>query len=328
VYVRTDDVRLLAFAVTQLSTHGRNAELIEFLGGRLKETTSDVLIRVLDEALREILVNSENIRHVNRYWLGEILEELRKRADVDRTVLMGLEYHWLPGLDSYDDRRELALHDHLGESPEFFVEVLSDLYKADWEVRDTADGADDVGDDTPVDVVHETEYSADSQKRAKADIAYRVLNSWHRLPWLAADGSIDFEAMLAWSRSALALAQEKGRHSVAAREIGKLLAHVPADETDHIWPKREVRDLIEELGNEELESGLVLELFNKRGVHSRPIDGGGVQERDLAATSSQAADALLAQWPRTAGMLRENAKQWTHWADWEDRRASENRIRL
>lgn len=322
VYIRTDDVWLVNTGVARLSENGRNAQLIEFLGGRLDKTDTDLLVQVLERALQEVLKNPQEIRHVDSYWLGEIFKALRERSDVDRLTLISLEYRWLPAFYSYDDQQELALHVNLAESPDFFVDVLSDLYKADWEIDNPSE------DDEADDATSEADYSVEAQKRAKADIAYKLLDSWQRLPWLAGDGSLDYTAMLAWAQAALKIAKKNGRHDVAAMEIGKLLAYAPVDMTDGIWPAREVRDLIEILANDELESGLITELFNKRGVHIRPTGGSSAQERELAATSSNAADALQTEWPRTATMLRMNAKQWTHQADWEDRRASESRIIL
>lgn len=331
VYVRTSDAQLLSTGIANLSAYGRNIELIEFLGGRLKETDTDLLIQVLTSALREALADPGYIARLDRYWLGEIFKALRARPDVDRAALMSLEYNWLPAFHSYGDEQELALHVHLGESPEFFVEVLSDLYKADWEVQDTPDddGSEASGDSAhPGTETSDGEVAADLQKRAKADIAYKILDSWRLLPWLGEDESINYAAMHAWARSALALAGEMGRHAVAAREIGKLLAYAPTDKFDELWPAREVRELIETLENAELESGLVIELFNKRGVHARPFEGGGAPERALEQAATSVADVLQAGWPRTALMMRESARQWAELAQAEDRRASERRISL
>ncbi|MEA9728838.1 hypothetical protein [Xanthomonas campestris] len=331
VYVRTSDAQVLDAGIAKLSEYDRNIELIEFLGSRLKKTGTDLLVQVLTSALRQALANPGDIARLDRYWLGEIFKALRERPGVDQTALMGLEYNWLPAFHSYGDEQELALHAHLGASPEFFVEVLSDLYKADWEVRGTSD---DDSTEAGSDAVHsatqtsEDDDAADLQKRAKADIAYKVLDSWRRLPWRAENGSINYAAMHAWAGSALALAVEKGRHEVAAREIGKLLAYAPADKLDEVWPAREVRELIETLELDELESGLMVELFNKRGVHARPFEGGGGPERALAQAATDAADALQSEWPRTAIMLRNSARQWAEHAGSEDRRASERRISL
>lgn len=331
VFVRTSDARLLDAGIAKLSDYGRNLELIGFVGGRLKDTGTELLVQILTSALREALANPADIARLDRYWLGKVLKTLRERPDVDRGALMGLEYNWLPAFYSYGDEQELALHAHLGESPEFFVEVLSDLYKAEGEVRPPPD--DDVSG-TGGDAEHscpemaDEDGAADPQKRAKADIAYKVLDSWRRLPWFGEDGSIDYAAMHAWARSALALAGDKGRQGVAANEIGKLLAYAPADKADAQWPAREVRELIETLADDELEAGLVSELFNKRGMHVRPFEGGGALERELAQAATSVANALQSEWPRTAMMMRKSAKQWAAHAEWEDRRASERRISL
>lgn len=331
VYVRTSDAQVLDTGIAKLSEYDRNIELIEFLGGRIDKTGTDLLVQVLTSALRQALANPGDIARLDSYWLGEIFKALRERPDVDQTALMGLEYNWLPAFHSYGDEQELALHAHLGASAEFFVEVLCDLYKADLEVRSTSndDGRADSGEsEDSGTATTEDDDATDLQKRVKADIAYKVLDSWRRLPWLAEDGSIDYAAMHAWARSSLALAGEKGRQDVAAREIGKLLAYAPADKLDKIWPAREVRELIEALAVGELESGVVMELFNKRGVHARPFEGGGAPERALAQVATDASDALQSEWPRTAVMLRDNAKQWAEHAEMEDRRASERRISL
>ncbi|WP_223619027.1 hypothetical protein [Lysobacter sp. ESA13C] len=331
VFVRTSDTQLLDTVIANLSTYGRNIELIAFVGGRLKDTSTHLLVQILTSALREALTNPGEIARLDTYWLREIFKALRERPDVDRTVLMGLEYNWLPALHSYGDEQEFALHAHLGESPEFFVEVLSDLYKADWEVRGAPD---DDGGQAGASTEHSSietandDSAADLQKRAKADIAYKVLDSWRRLPWLGEDDSIDYAAMHTWTQSALTLAGDKGRRDVAAMEIGKLLAYAPADKFDEVWPASEVRELIETLQDDELEAGLVIELFNKRGVHSRPFEGGGAPEHALAQAAACAADKLQVEWPRTATMMRESARQWAELAESEDRRASERRIRL
>lgn len=331
IYVRTGDAEVLAAGIGKLAEYGRNIELIEFLGGRLDKTGTELLVRVLTSALRQALAKPGDIARLDSYWLGEIFKALRKRPDVDQTALMSLEYSWLPAFHSHGDDQELALHVHLGTSAEFFVDVLCDLYKSDSEVGCTSsdDGNEDgsESEDSGTSATEEDD-AADLQRRAKADIAYKVLDSWRRLPWLAEDGAIDYAAMHEWARTALALAGEKGRHDVAAREIGKLLAYAPADRLDKIWPAREVRQLIEALAVGELESGLVIELFNKRGVHTRPFEGGGSPERALAQAATDASDALQSEWPRTARMMRDNAKQWAEHAEIEDRHASERRISL
>lgn len=324
-FVRSDDEDLIAAGIAKMVEHGRSPELYEFLGARLEKTDSPTLLRVLDLGFNKVVEHTEYLRRVDGYWLREIFKALRVRDDVDRDVLMGLEYRWFPVLHSYGEPEVFALHDYMGENPEFFVQVLSDLYRSNDDVES------EQGDEEPEDRAGETvgdDSEAHSQARAKADIAYKLLESWQKLPWTDDQGKIDYSRMLDWIGKAIDLGKKAGRYEVASAEIGKLLAYAPIDPDDGVWPTRPVRDAIEELANSELESSLVIELFNKRGVHSRPIDGGGEQERALAEKSSQAAEQLQHKWPRTAGMLRENAERWLRHAEREDRRAAERKIGL
>ncbi|WP_426701524.1 hypothetical protein ACPPVV_00465 [Rhodanobacter sp. Col0626] len=324
-FVRSDDEDLIALGVAKMVEHGRSPELYEFLGSRLERTDSPTLLQVLDLGFNKVVENTEYLRRVDGYWLREIFKALRDRDDVDRDVLMGLEYRWFPVLHSYGEPEAFALHKYMGESPEFFVQVLSDLYRSndavesEQEDEEANGGAEETVDDAS---------EAQSQVRAKADIAYKLLESWQKLPWTDDQGKIDYSRMRDWIGKAIDLGKKAGRYEVASAEIGKLLAYAPIDPDDGVWPTRPVRDAVEELANSKLESSLVIELFNKRGVHSRPIDGGGEQERALAEESSQAADQLQHKWPRTADMLRENAQQWLRHAEREDRRAAERRIGL
>lgn len=318
--VRSDDKVYVEQVVAKLSMHGRNIDLIEFVGYKAKQLPTSLIMSVLSLAYDEIAAGSPNVERINSYWLRELFKELATRGDIDRDGLMSLEYRWLPALHSYTDTQQLALHSYLGESPEFFVEVLSDLYKAsqdDAEAENTADQAVSV----------EADQQGKASRAARASHAWKLLESWRELPWRNEFGTLDFDRMNAWIRDVSRLAKQAKREDVAMREVGKLLAYANADKTDNVWPEREVRRLIEETANPQIEDALVLELFNKRGVHSRPIEGGGALERELAADARRDAETLRAMWPRTANMLLENAKQWDRHAEWEDNRAAEERLR-
>jgi hypothetical protein len=324
-FVRSDEEGLIAEGVAKMVEHGRSPELYEFLGARLEKTDSATLLRVLDLGFSKVVEDTEYLRRVDGYWLREIFKALRARVDVDRDVLMELEYRWFPVLHSYGEPEVFALHDYMGENPDFFVQVLSDLYRS----NDDVEGEQE--EEEPEARAYETardDDEAHSQARAKADIAYKLLESWQKLPWADDQGKIVYSRMLDWIGKAIDLGRKAGRYEVTSGEIGKLLAYAPNDPDDGVWPAKPVRDVIEEFANSELESNLVIELFNKRGVHSRAIDAGGAQERTLAEKSSQDAEQLQLKWPRTAGVLRENANQWLRHAEREDRRAAERRIGL
>jgi hypothetical protein len=98
------------------------------------------------------------------------------------------------------------------------------------------------------------------------------------------------------------------------------------DRTDHAWPDRAVRDVIEEESAAELERGIIVERFNMRGVFSKAIFEGGDKERELANQNRTWAE-VAAEWPRTAAMLERIAAQWDADAEREDIRAEQDKLR-
>jgi len=88
-----------------------------------------------------------------------------------------------------------------------------------------------------------------------------------------------------------------------------------------------VRDLIEQLAAPTVESGLQVERYNMRGVHTRGLYDGGKQERDLAKAAYEGAAAVAAEWPRTASMLCRIGDSWSADGDRADIDAAQRRLR-
>ncbi|MFQ6308771.1 hypothetical protein [Lysobacter capsici] len=320
VMVRNDDRDYVEQVISKLSAHGRNIDLLEFVGYKAKQLPTSLIMSVLSLAYDEATAGSPSVGRINSYWLREIFKTLAAREDIDRNSLMSLEYRWLPALHSYTDTQQLALHSHLGESPSFFVEVLCDLYKASEEESEEVHAADKS-------TFTEAAKQQKAEKEARASNAYKLLESWRELPWRNEDGAIDFDRMNAWVLEVIQLAKSSKRQDASLLELGKLLAYAKPDKADNVWPEREVRRLLEEAANTQIEEAIVLELFNSRGAHLRPMEGGGAPERELAEEARRSAAAVRSEWPRTADMLLKNADQWERHAEWEDNRAAEERLR-
>lgn len=124
-----------------------------------------------------------------------------------------------------------------------------------------------------------------------------------------AEGSIDSERLHAWLEEARRLLEQRGRLEVGLVHFGHVLAAAPPD-PDGSWPPQVVRDLIQELESEEVESGLSTEIFNRRGITSRGPEEGGAQEDALAGKYRADADAFADEWPRIAGILRRIANSY------------------
>lgn len=86
------------------------------------------------------------------------------------------------------------------------------------------------------------------------------------------------------------------------REISQALASIAPD-SDGMSPPRAVRDLIEELQNDDIDNGLQFAIERKRGVTTRGMYDGGAQERQLVEQFCGAAQESD-NWPRTRRLLR------------------------
>lgn len=153
-----------------------------------------------------------------------------------------------------------------------------------------------------------------------AQNAYTLLRSFQRLPGLRDDASVDKEVLRSWVTRVLQLADDSDRRAVAELNVGELLANAPSD-ADGAWPCEPVRDLLEELQNPKIESGFRTAVFNSRGVTTRALDEGGVQERDLAERYRGFAERVSDGWPRTAAVLRALATEYEVDARREEREA-------
>lgn len=103
-------------------------------------------------------------------------------------------------------------------------------------------------------------------------------------------------------------------------QIGEVLASSP-DGRDGMWPAEQVRDILESMGNSKLEEGLLRGRINRRGITTRGVFDGGVQEVDLAASYRDHSRRMNARWPRTAGILRILAEDYEREAFREDNEA-------
>jgi len=230
------------------------------------------------------------------YYLSETLDFL-EQSGVSESELALIEWGWLPALE-HTKHGMKALQESLSTNPSLFIDFLKLLYRGKDESEDP---------------------SNEENRKGAAHQAYALLHSWNRIPGTGgvtyphkvAEGDVDFpqgemsaDKLREWIKEARRLAEECGRLGVCDSHIGQVLAHAPKDK-DGSWPCREVRDVIEELASEDIESGLYVGVCNRRGIHSR--EKGGAQERRLAGKFKGYAEAVRSRWPRTAHVLNQIA---------------------
>ena len=287
--------------------HGRAVDLLSTLDKGLNELGVEFVLRILEQTIKSLNEGRSPIDSMLGYHLKRAFKWLRMQPGASELDVARLEYPFLPLLTgaARGQEEELVLHKLLAHDPDFFVQVLCDLYKP-------ANGAPE---------------HADEHRKSKGLAAWRLLESWRLVPGLTAERSIDKDVLFAWVNKARALAREKKRTDIADQHIGKVLYHAPSDPSDESWPPLAVLELIENSDSQHLGRGFALECINSRGVTSRaPLDGGELERREEDKWR-RLAKALSTRWPRVRALFESIADDWSGQAEWHDQDAEKMRMR-
>lgn len=138
------------------------------------------------------------------YASAELLNHLEK-TDLPRDRLIRLE--WMYFRIHNDYRRPRILHEELAQNPEFFIEVLQYSYRAK----------------------NEPQVEQSEEAIAFVLLTHELLNSWHKMPGVQSDGSVDAEALHRWVMRVRELAALCDRSEIADIHIGHMLAFSPDD---------------------------------------------------------------------------------------------------
>jgi hypothetical protein len=268
-----------ADAISLLLEHGRPWEATALISDMLHaHQEPDIqLIKAVFDSLR---AGTEPIQDttMSGFYVGNILEHLERHVPADPD-LPGYEFMFFELVHDHEPSR--ALYTALCNDPTDFVNMVSAVFRAEGEPKRTHT----------------------AQEQAFAHLSYSVLHEWRQLPGLAEDGTIDADHLTEWVRAARLALADVGRASVGDEQIGQVLASSPVG-SDGVWPAEPVREIIENVGNARIDTGLHIGKSNQRGFTSRGIFDGGDQERELEKEYREMAAKLSARWPRTARVLR------------------------
>jgi hypothetical protein len=284
-------------AITKFLQYGSLGSAVKFLDlythGKKARVRPQLVAEVLQQVMRGTYTEEVNWTSL-AHEIGELLDFLEKSGEIADAQLAHLEWFFLPLL-GFHGRPPRILHNALAEDPQFFVEVLKLMYRAEGQ--------------------EPQEITEDQKVRGR--LAFDLLYRWHVPPGLNKDGSVAPDKLRSWVTKARELATVSGRGKIADHYIGNVLSHYPAG-ADEAWPHEDLRNLIEELASEEIEEGVRIGLFNSRGVVSRSIGDGGAQERAIADRYHRYARLLTDGWPRTARLIKKIALSYESDARRED----------
>jgi hypothetical protein len=191
----------------------------------------------------------------------------------------------------------------LEQSPEFYAELISLMFKPRHELRTV-------------------ERNRQDQERIEqlAMVASNIWHAWKGYPGQGLDEKQRDDFLRAWCRQALTLTKEADREILGQQQLGEVLCRVPPPESDRIWPCLIGREYIED-GWHEVAVGLEIAQYNSRGFTSRALDEGGMQERELAGQFREDAEKLQYEWIKTADFLRNMAEKYERQALMYDAKA-------
>jgi len=240
--------------------------------------------------------------------------DLLAKSDIERPRLARLEFLYLPYLEYRQGPK--VLHQMLAEDPALFVDFMKLCFKPTQQSDDA-----EAAEASATKVTDDPEASTRTpQDERRAENAYRVLRGWNVVPGRREDGTLDEAALRAWVGTARALLKEAKRVEIGDEQIGRILAYAPPD-AEGMSPPKGVRDLFEELQNDNLEGGFEAEMFNQGGITSRAPDTGGDPERTVAKDLRARAEPFNEQWPRAAAILRRLADSYESLATFNDQQA-------
>lgn len=282
---RGGDFSLFNESARGLADHGRIAAALDLLAIYSHRAEDKVDPHLIADLLGRLLgAEDPELHALSEYDFDQLLNVIRSAPQVSDDTVATLEWSFLPALAQHEE--SLTLQRRLAEQPAFFADVITMAFRA----RHHDEG--------------EEEATSPQVSEGQATNAWRLLHAWKVVPGTDREsGVVDAELLEPWVTEARRLLEERDRADVGDSQIGQVLAHAPTGE-DGTWPCEPVRDLIEDLGAEHVNSGFVVGIHNKRGMVSRGLDEGGAQEFALEQRYTEWAQALAVEWPQVAGLLR------------------------
>jgi hypothetical protein len=191
------------------------------------------------------------------------------------------------------------------ERPEFYVELLTKVYRA----------RTDPPRDEPL-----TE-----SEQLVAHQAHRFLDRLHVLPGTSEHGEVDCIVFQEWINEVRLRAKDCDRSEIADHVLGQFIAR-SIKKPDGIWPPTDLAVIMEQIGTEDLFDGFVNGVFNSRGVVTRDPLAGGEPERRLADRFRELSEYARPQSPKLADAFSKLATHYETDARREDVSALRRRL--
>lgn len=306
LYRVTKEERTFAFA--QLQSVNRFITVLENASHFVEELSANSIAEILVKAATN---KSDESVKIDDYHVTTLFKEIKDKGGVAIEKEIQLEWLYIDFLTShYSQYKPYRLLDELTVNPDFFVEVVSYIYKPD----DSLNSDDSLT----------TEQHTILQRRAEG--AHKLLECWRNIPGMNDKNEIDSLVLYKWVDEAQKIGIEKNRKWATNFEIGKMLATFPRN--NQYWPCDAICEVIDNSNNCDMLDSFRTEVFNSRGTYSKSAYEGGEQERNLSSYFERMYNQILQKWPLTASALLTLSKSYAMDAVREDEHAQLDELRF
>ncbi|MDD4009124.1 MAG: hypothetical protein PHQ67_04845 [Fermentimonas sp.] len=296
-YESVDDA---IYVIKKLNSFKRYYTALKVISSIVEELPVDLVLETLFLAISEVSSEPDNFE---RYELNRIFEVIYQKDDLDKSLMIKIEWNYIFLFDRYFPLKPKYLEDEMTDNPSFFIELIKWIYFPN--DRDK--------------YYEEKKGVSEENIRIKAQQSKILLDSRSKVPGMREDNSINVEKLRSWIDEARHLAAETDRIEVADMEIGTLLSKLPEDSEQ--LPSHEIYRLMEEINSKELNSSYSNGLFNKRGSTVRgPYDGGDI-ERGHASYFGDLSKKYRNRYPNVSEIFSDLEQTYLEQAKYEDDQA-------
>lgn len=243
------------FAITHLRAVHRYSSIIYIIHKKdiIFNLTDSQKINVLSEAISypDQLLNS-NIKH----YIGDILLSIGHPNEENLlTKLLQIEFILYDVLNGFMDVRKLHIYSVLNRDSSLMIQLIQLANLTD-----------------------EDEFVSEEEKRkrvAMATFAWRFLYNYKSVPCTDNEGTTNYDDLLIYLKNVRDVCKSM---ALCKHTIGKIISNISEDDN---YPSQEICLLVESLHDDEIDSEIGCELFNKRGSFCTSPFAGGYRERGL-----------------------------------------------
>lgn len=277
-------------AIVELLANNRPLAAIECLGA-LQHKKKPFNASLACDALLAAVSSTEKTNGLSQYTSIELIKTLQESEDTPFKKIFDVEWAYVPLLDRHSGASPKFLEKELSENPDYFCSLIKRIFRRKGAKPEKLSAADE---------------------RIAAN-AYRLLDTWERLPGIKDDGSFNGDVFIEWVKKAEVSTIKSGRFDVAMQKLGAIL-HLSPQADDGFWIDHAIAGILNDRKHEELRTGYSIGVYNSRGV--RIVDPSGEPERKLAEKYMSLTEETENQgYQRLAETLRSIASDYEREAD-------------